>query len=108
MVDMLFQGVLGRRGLAALLTLLCVLACGLTASAPGVARAEQGVEIGDDGDHTPGQPAAWDLADSAAVPPHQAGARVSAAVDCLGLPTRRIRYTSDGVIHLEGCGQIFT
>jgi mannuronan 5-epimerase len=32
----------------------------------------------------------------------------AAPTDCLGWPTRRIRYTSDGVIHLEGCGQTFT
>src|SRR5262249_48664735 len=35
------------------------------------------------------------------------GGVASAATDCLGWPTRRIRYTSDGVIHLEGCGQTF-
>src|SRR5215217_5452544 len=101
MCDLLFRGVLCRRGLAALLALLCVLACSLPVGAPGVVRAEQGVVSRDDGDHTPGRPAAWDgVADSAAVPPNQAGARVAAAAtDCFGFPTRRIRYTSDGVIH---------
>src|SRR4051794_12885087 len=110
MFDLLFRAVLCRRGLAALLAVLCVLGCGLPLGAPGVARAQQGGESGDDGDLTPGRPAAWDVvADSVAAPLSPAGARVAAgATDCLGFPTRRIRYTSDGVLHLEGCGQIFT
>jgi parallel beta-helix repeat protein len=104
-----FLTVVRRSGRAALLILLCVLAASRPASAPGVALAEQGVQPGDDGDHTPGRPASWDVvADSATVPPSLASARVAAATDCLGLSTRHIGYTSDGVIHLEGCGQIFT
>src|SRR5215204_5902957 len=110
MSELLSRNVMCRRGLSAVLALLCVLPWALPVGAPRVARAEHGVQSGDDGEHTPGRPAAWDVvADSAAVPPNQAGARVAAAAtDCFGFPTRRIRYTSDGVIHLEGCGQIFT
>jgi parallel beta-helix repeat protein len=110
MVDLLFRGVLCRRGLSAVLALLCVLAWSLSVGTPKVALAEPGVESGDDGEHTPGRPAAWDVvADQAAVPSNQASARIAAAAtDCFGFPTRRIRYTSDGVIHLEGCGQAFT
>jgi len=82
MLDLIFCGVLCRRGLVAILMLLYVLACGLPASAPGVARAEQGVEPGDDGDHMPGRPAAWDVVvDSATVPTSMAGASVAAATD---------------------------
>ncbi|MBC8161792.1 MAG: right-handed parallel beta-helix repeat-containing protein, partial [Roseiflexaceae bacterium] len=58
-----------------------------------------------------GPRAAWDrdeqvALDTGAARPRAVGSY--AASDCLGLPTRRIRYTSDGVIHLEGCGQVFT
>jgi len=93
-----------RRDLAALLALLCALAPGLPSSAARMMRAENSVLArtqDDDGDHTPGRAAAWDVVDGAA-------ARAAAATDCLGWPTRRIRYTSDDVIHLEGCGQTFT
>ncbi|HJZ46368.1 MAG TPA: right-handed parallel beta-helix repeat-containing protein [Roseiflexaceae bacterium] len=63
----------------------------------------------DDGDHTPGRAAAWDVVDDGAnaQPAPTAAGLATAATDCLGWPTRRIRYTSDGVIHLEGCGQTF-
>jgi parallel beta-helix repeat protein len=61
-----------------------------------------------DGEIAEGTRAAWDTVsvdDTQAKP----GPRVlAAAADCLGSPERRVRYTSDGVIHLEGCGQVFT
>ncbi len=97
---MLSDCVMYRRDLAALLALLCALAPGLPSSAARMMRAENSVLArtqDDDGDHTPGRAAAWDVVDGAA-------ARAAAATDCLGWPTRRIRYTSDDVIHLEGCG----
>src|SRR4051794_39693254 len=110
MSNLLFRVVARRYGRAALLMLVCVLAYGLPVSTPSIARAEQDAETGGDGEHTPGQPAAWDVvADAAAAPLAPAGARVqAAATDCLGSPVRRVRYTSDNVIHLEGCGQVFT
>jgi parallel beta-helix repeat protein len=62
-----------------------------------------------DGDIPPGKPAAWDVVESHAPGLTAAPARVAASpIDCLGAPARQIRYTSDGVIHLEGCGQTFT
>jgi parallel beta-helix repeat protein len=99
-----------RHILPKLLILLGVLALGIPSGAalptyaqPSVARAPAS-----EGDHTPGQPAAWDVVGDSVIAPNLAGARVAVATDCLGLPARRIRYTSDGVLHLEGCGQIFT
>ena len=107
MFDLLMRHVLQRRGLAVLLALAGTLALGLPADAVVPAYA-QGSDPGD-GDHMPGRPAAWDvLDDTANAPPALATAQIAAAAtDCLGLPTRRVRYTSDGVLHLEGCGQIF-
>lgn len=70
--------------------------------------------IDEDGEIAPGRAAAWDRVDGApAGSDTRQGTpdgeqRVAAAGDCLGWPTRRVRYTSDGVIHLEGCGQTFT
>src|SRR5215207_3345443 len=104
MSELLSHSVLCRQGRAVMFVLLCMLVGGWPASAPSVARADQGLERSNEGDHMPGRPAAWDVvADAAIAPPNQAGARIAAAAtDCLGFPTRRIRYTSDGVIHLEG------
>jgi parallel beta-helix repeat protein len=101
----------GRRGRPRLLLLLVVLVLGML---PGAARSlhAQGDVVPlatSEDDPPPGRPAAWDVgADSASLPLTPASARMAAAADCLGLPTRRIRYTSDEVIHLEGCGQVFT
>jgi parallel beta-helix repeat protein len=68
-----------------------------------------------DGDIPPGKPAAWDIVESQAPggPAAPGDGRMPAGTvaspnACLGAPTRQIRYTSDGVIHLEGCGQAFT
>jgi parallel beta-helix repeat protein len=68
-----------------------------------------------DGDIPPGKPAAWDVVESqapgAVAPPgdrHMPAGVAASPNDCLGAPARQIRYTSDGVIHLEGCGQVFT
>jgi mannuronan 5-epimerase len=68
-----------------------------------------------DGDIPPGTPAAWDVVESqdldAVTAPGHAHMPAGAAASpnaCLGAPARQIRYTSDGVIHLEGCGQTFT
>src|SRR5262245_18917533 len=73
------------------------------------ARSAAQVRPGDDGDIPPGQPAAWDIVADEPSTPAAAPARVAASpTDCLGAPSRQIRYTSDGVIHLEGCGQSFT
>src|SRR5262249_28659623 len=60
----------------------------------------------DDTDLEPGQRANWDVFEQAQST--RIDRSIAAApTDCLGWPTRRIRYTSDGVIHLEGCGQTF-
>src|SRR5262245_20047477 len=75
----------------------------------GMARAPVEQQASDD-EVVPGPPAAWDVeGDSAPTPgaPSAIGAE-AAPTDCLGSPTRQIRYTSDGVIHLAGCGQSFT
>jgi len=93
-----------------LLALLFTLAPGLPSGAVRPAHAEHSAALDrlDDADHTPGRAAAWDVVDDTAdFQPTPSAARLTAAADCLGWPTRRIRYTSDGVLHLEGCGQTF-
>lgn len=110
MFELLWRGVQWH-SLPRLLMLLGVLALGTLSGAARPIYAQHSVAqpTASEGEHTPGHPAAWDVvADSAAVPPRPAGVRAAAATDCLGLATRRIRTTSDGVLHLEGCGQIFT
>ena len=63
-----------------------------------------------DDENVPGPPAAWDIeAESLPTPGAPDAINAEAApTDCLGSPTRQLRYTSDGVIHLAGCGQTFT
>jgi parallel beta-helix repeat protein len=76
----------------------------------GTSESGAAVPQSDSEDVAAGPPAAWDVVDSPqdqAPDVASASAGAVAATDCLGLPTRRIRYTSDGVIHLEGCGQTF-
>src|SRR5262245_31016004 len=111
MFEVLLESILFRRGLPVVLVLLSALAVGLSPSSPGPAYAENDMQPRkqDDGDHTPGRAAAWDVVDDGAnaQPAPTAAGLATAATDCLGWPTRRIRYTSDGVIHLEGCGQTF-
>jgi len=92
-----------------LLGLLCAL---IFSFAPGAAPA-----LADRSDEPgrPGKPARWDtIEDQSAPAPLRPGAQsaaaaqvVAAATTCLGAPAWAIRYTSDGVIHLEGCGQSF-
>src|SRR5690349_15046405 len=104
-----------RRVLVAALGLICMLAIGLPpATAAPAARYGQPPQGGGDGDIPPGRPASWDVVDDPRAPlPADGAARrpesaAAAPTDCLGASTRQIRYTSDGVIHLEGCGQVFT
>lgn len=108
-----------RRVVLALFSLACfmiiVLPSGSALFAPVQASAAYIAEdIDEDGEIAPGQPAGWDRVDGSAagIDTHPSTPndeqRIAAATDCLGWSTRRIRYTSDGVIHLEGCGQIFT
>jgi len=56
-------------------------------------------------DENPGTPASWDYDADDEV---YQRAPSAAPGDCLGNPNRNVRYTSDGVIHVEGCGQTFT
>ena len=106
MFELLLRRGVRWRSLPSLLLLLGVLLLGIPS---GAARPTYAQAAASAGEHPPGRPAAWDVvADSITLPPRQASARGVAATDCLGLPTRRIRVTSDGVLHLEGCGQIFT
>jgi parallel beta-helix repeat protein len=100
---------IARRLLA--LTLLLALASALFGPAAPARAEPPAPQAGGDDEPRPGPPAAWDVVDAAApvpsVAPQAPDAATAAAGDCLGSATRRIRYTSDGVIHLEGCGQIF-
>ncbi|HEX5690976.1 MAG TPA: right-handed parallel beta-helix repeat-containing protein [Roseiflexaceae bacterium] len=88
-----------------------VLAASLLAVQPNplaAAPATQGAH--DEGEIAPGAPAAWDTVDDspAQTPSGMQPSAAAAPSDCLGATARNIRYTSDGVIHLEGCGQTFT
>lgn len=91
-----------------------MLACLLVALTHGSAHATLQAAPQTDGADTeiaPGPHAAWDTpSDEASAPPASTtrASGTTAASDCLGSPTRGIRYTSDGVIHLEGCNQTFT
>src|SRR5581483_6631505 len=92
----------------ALLALLCAAAVGLGP----IARPALAQDSGEDS--PPGRPAGWDAgADApspdAAIPNarRDSAAQSAGASACLGAPARTVRYTSDGVIHLEGCGQSF-
>jgi parallel beta-helix repeat protein len=103
------------RGLVASLVLICMLVMSLPLAAASAARYEQPQQGGAENDDIPpGRPASWDVVDDPHAPlpsdgPGSWPERAAAApTDCLGVPTRQIRYTSDGVIHLEGCGQLFT
>jgi mannuronan 5-epimerase len=81
-----------------------MLVAGLTA------RAATPASQGGDGEIIPGPHAAWDV-DAGQAPaerPLAAPGVASAPTDCLGSPTRKIRYTSAGILYLEGCGQVFT
>ncbi len=108
-----------RHGLLTLLSLtwiiIVVLPSGSASSTLAQASAAPvSTSIDEDGAIPAGRPAAWDQVDGAAAGTDtQIGApngeqRAAAATDCLGWPSRRVRYTSDGVLHLEGCGQTFT
>jgi poly(beta-D-mannuronate) C5 epimerase len=98
-----------------LLVLLSIaaVAAPLAAARPAHAESPPAPHRDADGDPTPGRQAAWDVFDAdspapdGARAPEQRAVATPAATDCLGLATRRVRYTSDGVIHLEGCGQSF-
>ena len=57
-------------------------------------------------DENPGTPASWDFDLDDDIPAHRV--QSAAPSDCLGNPNRNVRYTSDGVIHVEGCGESFT
>jgi poly(beta-D-mannuronate) C5 epimerase len=89
-------------------TLLCVLIIGLWVgtvsahtTAPLLPQSEE--------DIPPGQPAAWDVVEEQPVgDAHMPSGAAASPADCRGAAMRKIRYTSDGVIHLEGCGQSFT
>jgi parallel beta-helix repeat protein len=95
------------------LALLCAAVCWPAGAAPALAQGDPPPPAEDEGQ--PGPPAAWDVVDAPPTPsasptaPNGAATprAAAAATDCLGLATRRVRYTSDGVIHLEGCGQVF-
>jgi parallel beta-helix repeat protein len=105
------RSILSRRVALALLALMFTLAHGLPLATARLAHAApvQAPEPPSDADHTPGRAAAWDVVDdSASAAPNTSSVHVAAASDCLGWPSRRIRYTTDGVLHLEGCGQTFT
>ena len=87
------------------LAIICAALAALATSATP-ARADDGPEPA-----PPGPPAGWDAdADLPApgAPMPQAGRELAAEPGaCLGAPGRAVRYTSDGVIHLQGCGQSF-
>jgi parallel beta-helix repeat protein len=90
--------------------MLCIVLAGILPAMPqGIAAPLADTESSPE----PGPHADWDTQDSADSPtPQNAPASerlpaAAAATDCLGSPTRKVRYTSDGVIHLEGCGQSF-
>src|SRR5690349_6781578 len=100
-----------RRGLVAALGLICMLMIGLSpATAAPAVQHMQPPQGGGDGDVPPGRPASWDVVDDPRAAPaaSRPQSAATAPTDCLGAPARQIRYTSDGVIHLEGCGQLFT
>jgi parallel beta-helix repeat protein len=85
------------------LLVLSILTLGLWPSAaPALAD-----DSGEDG--LPGQPARWDVGADLPTLDVAAPNALDAVgpADCLGAPTRTVRYTSDGVIHLAGCGQTF-
>lgn len=101
---------LWRHGLPALLGLLAALAIGL-APAPALAAPAPAPGWDTEEGDPPGRPADWDIVSEADSPPPGAAQSLDGAQlqpsDCLGSPARRVRYTGDGVIHLEGCGQTF-
>ncbi|HET9221674.1 MAG TPA: right-handed parallel beta-helix repeat-containing protein, partial [Roseiflexaceae bacterium] len=101
--------ILLRGALLAPLALIFTLAPGLSSATarPAQAAPSAAPDSPAEPDHTPGRAAAWDVVgDTPSADPATAEAHIAA--DCLGWPARRVRYTSDGVLHLEGCGQIFT
>jgi parallel beta-helix repeat protein len=61
-----------------------------------------------DGEVAPGAPAAWDVVADMQLAGGGPARAAAGPTDCRGAAERQIRYTSDGVIHLEGCGQAFT
>lgn len=64
-------------------------------------------EPDDEAEVVPGPPANWDVDDDQPAEQTQS-ATAGSPTDCLGATTRTVRYTSDGVIHVAGCGQTFT
>lgn len=121
MVHRPFDGSLRSGALVALRLLAAVVAVLLATGAVPAGATWQGDptapprDAGDDGQVVPGRSAAWDVVEPVGLASGGGGVEdgsgattASAPTDCLGWPARRVRYTSDGVIHLEGCGQTFT
>ncbi len=73
----------------------------------GVQPATTDNETDEEDNLPPGPAASWDV-DTTPNAPADGRATIQSATDCMGAATRTIRYTSDGVIHLAGCGQTFT
>lgn len=107
MLHQLFKRTVRRYSALALVCLVCAAGM-LVAGFP--ARAATPTLQGGDGEVIPGPRAAWDVDDGQAPVerPLAAPGVASAPTDCLGSPTRKIRYTSAGILYLEGCGQVFT
>lgn len=93
--------------------LFCALALVVLPLAAPVPTAAAAPRADSEDEREPGRHAAWDNPDqdSAHAPsaeaPRQPASVAAAPAECLGSATRQIRYTSDGVIHLAGCGQTF-
>lgn len=101
-----------RAKIRSALLIVAILLATMTAGGVLQVRAQTTPPVPDNGDvdlSLGGTRAPWDVVADPETPPVGQWS-AAAASDCLEDPavTRRVRYTTDGVIHAEGCGQVFT